>query len=277
MSETQFHSFFDDAATFPPGLVPLDVAVREHIRRAADEVTDVFIGPLILPLDKVRDAATLAVGQPLDLSVVVPEGGLVDVEELLSEISVTATTVSGLEVKVGSDAAEGIAEAAKFAAEHPDLIIFIELPYDAVADENLSALEAGGLALKFRTGGIRQELFPTSEQVVDVLSKAVDRGLPFKLTAGLHRAMRYTDGKTGFRHFGFANIAAATAALRDGATPEQACAVLDTDDTGRIAATLEGAPRWRDNFTSFGTCSVAEPAETLAAIGLLTADTAARF
>lgn len=277
MTETQFHGFLDDAAVFPPGLAPLEVAVRDHIRRAADEVTDAFIGPLILPLDKVAEAATLAARKPLELSVVVPTGGLTDVDKLLEELAPTATTIKALEVKVGEDAAAGITEVAEFTATHPELEVFVELPYAEVTEENLAALEAAGLALKFRTGGVKQELFPTPGQVIDVLGRAVDVGLPFKLTAGLHRAMRYTDEQTGFRHFGFANIAAATAALRGGSSANQALNVLDSDDSDIVAEALGGETRWRESFTSFGTCSVSEPVETLAQIGLVSAETAARF
>ena len=42
-------------------------------------------------------------------------------------------------------------------------------------------------------------------------SPAGDRAVPFKCTAGLHHAVRYTDPTTGFRHHGVLNILVATA------------------------------------------------------------------
>lgn len=277
MSEAQFHEFFDDAAIFPPGLAPLDVAVREHIRRSKDEVAREFIGPLILPLDKVREAVPLAAGERLTLSVIVLADELESVDKLLEELADTAVSVSTLEVKLSDGAVAAITTAADVKSAHPELKIFLELSYADVTEENLVALQSAGLDLKFRTGGIKQELFPSSEQIIDVLSQVVAHGIAFKLTAGLHRAIRYTDENTGFHHFGFANIAAATAALKNGASKEEAQQLLDSSDSVTVTEALNAGDGWRESFTAFGTCSVAEPVETLVEIGLVDADTAARF
>lgn len=277
MSEAQFHEFFDDAAIFPPGLAPLDVAVREHIRRSEDEVAREFIGPLILPLDKVREAVPLAAGERLTLSVIVLADELESVDKLLEELADTAVSVSTLEVKLSDGAVAAITTAADVKSAHPELQIFLELSYADVTEENLVALQSAGLDLKFRTGGIKQELFPSSEQIIDVLSQVVAHGIAFKLTAGLHRAIRYTDENTGFHHFGFANIAAATAALKNGASKEEAQQLLDSSDSVMVTEALNAGDGWRESFTAFGTCSVVEPVETLVEIGLVDADTAARF
>lgn len=277
MSEAQFHEFFDDAAIFPPGLAPLDVAVREHIRRSEDEVAREFIGPLILPLDKVREAVPLAAGERLTLSVIVLADELESVDKLLEELADTAVSVSTLEVKLSDGAVAAITTAADVKSAHPELKIFLELSYADVTEENLVALQSAGLDLKFRTGGIKQELFPSSEQIIDVLSQVVAHGIAFKLTAGLHRAIRYTDENTGFHHFGFANIAAATAALKNGASKEEAQQLLDSSDSVMVTEALNAGDGWRESFTAFGTCSVVEPVETLVEIGLVDADTAARF
>lgn len=277
MWEAQFHEFFDDAAIFPPGLAPLNVAVREHIRRSEDEVARKFIGPLILPLAQVREAVSLAAGNPLTLSVIVVADELESVDKLLEDLVGTGASVSTLEVKLSDGAAAAIATAADVKFAHPELKIFLELPYADITEENLAALQDAGLDLKFRTGGIKQELFPTSEQLVDVLSQAVAHGIAFKLTAGLHRAMRYTDENTGFHHFGFANIAAATTALKTGASKQEAQNLLDSNDSVTVTEALRAEDGWRESFTAFGTCSVVEPAETLVEIGLIDADTATRF
>lgn len=279
MSETLFHGFFDDAAIFPPGLAPLEEAVRDHIRRSQDPVADAFIGPLILPVEKVDEAVALAGTHTIGFSVTAPAAELAEVTALMERLRAQApnATVVALEAKVGDDVAAGITAVAAFAAAHADVETFVELPYTAVTDEHLSVLAAAGLSLKFRTGGIRQELFPTPEQVVVVIAMARRHGLRFKLTAGLHRAMRYADATTGFRHFGFLNIAAATAALHEGSDVADALRLLNSDDSATVARTVADHPGWRESFHSFGTCSIAEPAETLTALGMLDRDTSSHF
>ena len=85
------------------------------------------------------------------------------------------------------------------------------------------------MAAKFRTGGLAAELFPTPVELAAVICACRDRQLPFKLTAGLHHAVRHNDPETGFTHHGFVNILAATLAAVDGAE------VVDVAE--RLAAT----------------------------------------
>ena len=60
---------------------------------------------------------------------------------------------------------------------------------------------------------------------------------------------------------------AATRAVLDGASADDAAAVLEERDGARLAATELGSVRsW---FTSFGSCSVTEPLDDLIDLGLL--------
>src|SRR5947207_3385670 len=79
-----------------------------------------------------------------------------------------------------------------------------------------------------RTGGLAAELFPTPIELAAVICACRDRGLPFKLTAGLHHAIRHTDPETGFVHHGFLNVLVGAA---------QAAADAEVADVG---ATLAG-------------------------------------
>ncbi|MGP6174036.1 hypothetical protein [Corynebacterium sp. A21] len=279
MRESTYHGFFDDAAVFPPGLAPLDTAVAEHIRTFRHQVTSDFIGPLILPLAKVLEAVQLAKGETLGISVVLPTEQLLEATELISELSGVSpnTSVSAIEVKVGENPALGIEQAAAFKSRHQNIEVYVELTADAVNHDSLATLKTNGLSLKFRTGGIDAHFFPSAEQVIKVLTAAVETGLPFKLTAGLHRALRYTDSHTGFDHFGFLNIAAATAALQSGAPRERALSLLNSNDAEVVTAALAASDDWRDSFLSFGTCSLSEPTETLGEIGQLSLQTVQTF
>ena len=97
-----------------------------------------------------------------------------------------------------------------------------------------------------------------------------DRELPFKLTAGLHHAVRHTDPDTGLIHHGFLNVLAATLAAAGGGEPRR---------PGRhprrhrrppprraIRAALDQPrPLW----VGFGSCSIDEPVTDLTNLGLL--------
>lgn len=278
MTEAIFHKFFDDAAVFPPGLAPLDRAVQEHIQRAHDAVADRFVGPLVLPFSSIAEAAELAGSEPIDISAVGAADQLQELHQLLDQ-GITPSTIVGAELKTGGlSAKDALAEVAALKREHPDLDLYLELSYEQVTDQMLSSLADQGISLKFRTGGVTADLFPSSEQVVDVMALALEHGVPFKFTAGLHRAMRYTDEVTGFQHFGFANIAAAIDTLQRGGDKQAALAVLESDDQDAVGKHITAPDTtWREAFQSFGTCSVPEPTETLHHMGLMSPETVQRL
>lgn len=269
MTESHFYHFFDDAAIFPPGLAPLKAAVHAHIRRSGDPRISRFIGPLILPLEKVDEALQHAGTAALNMAVISGSQQLPQVSLLIDRLSAPSsnTEVTVVEVKPDSTATQELEKVATFSTRHPSLDVYVELLHSQIDHDTILFLKNAGLRLKFRTGGIEAALFPSASQLFEVLRVAVENKLPFKLTAGLHRAIRYTDQKTGFRHFGFLNIAAATAML---ANHNQAEAVdlLNSNNAKAVTAAVLDDDDWRTYFCSFGTCSVIEPAETLANLGV---------
>lgn len=269
--------FLDDAAVFPPGRAPLPRAVEQWFARL-DTVLAPVAGPLVLPLDDL-DAARdqvrrLDPDRPLDVSVVVPAGRLDDALTARSLLE-PELRVAALELKVSDDDGtrrDEIAAVGRVAAELP---VFVELTAGQV-DDDLDLLAEHGLRLKFRTGGMEAALFPSPEELADVIVAAVAHGVPFKLTAGLHEAVRYTDTATGFTHHGFLNIARAVdAAQHAGGNADgrdEVLSALRQTDAGPLTAwAAAGDTRWRTAFLSFGTCSIAEPLESLAGLGLFPA------
>ncbi len=124
--------------------------------------------------------------------------------------------------------------------------------------------------LKVRTGGLVAAAFPTVDDLADVLTAAVAAQRPFKLTAGLHRAVRYTDDSTGFVHHGFLNIAvAAGEALRGADAPAIAETLAERDGDLLAQRFRHNGEQWRSMFESFGTCSIVEPLGTLAELDLI--------
>lgn len=272
-----FTRFIDDAAVFPPGLAPLPAAVANHLKNTGLPAAG-YIGPLVLPLDDIAEAARLATGpgtgtaRQLDLSAVVPVGRLAEAGDLPGVLPPQAT-LTGVELKV-SDATvdDTVAAAASFRTRHPDIAVWIELPTGLVDAPRLTRMRDHDLGLKFRTGGVTRDLYPTGEELLGVLGAAVETGTRFKLTAGLHRALRYSEtvGDERLDHFGFLNIAACVSVLRRGGTAGAAAAILASDDGGDVlaAAGVDGADGgWRESFTSFGCCSVLEALTTLSDLG----------
>jgi hypothetical protein len=162
-----------------------------------------------------------------------------------------------------------------FLADFGDRIAYAEIPLTAglfgALDEIADARDGGARAApKFRTGGLAAELFPTPVELAGVVCACRDRALPFKLTAGLHHALRHTDRETGLTHHGFLNVLVAVCAAADGASPADVAQILAGTDPlplveGARARLREIRPLW----TGFGTCSILEPLADLRTLGLL--------
>lgn len=277
-----FEGFFDDAAIFPPGSSPLDAAVAAHLVRR-DVAYGRAVGPFLVGLGQLADAVDVArtsasglgvdlTARPLQVGVVVPAGSLAAALETVDALGPEVEVVG---VELRTDDASWPAERDLAVASAARRGTWVELTAAQVAAGAAADLAGTGLGLKFRTGGLEAALFPSVEEVASVLVAATAAGLRFKLTAGLHRAVRYLDPATGFTHHGFLNIAVATALALRGAEKAwvvDALASVDADAL-RTAFVAQG-DAWRDTFVSFGTCSVTEPAETLVELDLLAPDLA---
>ena len=267
----------DDAAIFPPGNAPLHEAAADHVARRGEWWAD-LVGPLVV---KDTDVPLLR-GSPARLSVVVT-GGAGQVAGPAGLCRKLGLELAGLEIALRDlDDLPGNARrvvAAVDAARSEetlgeDVPVYVELPQTepsvgwlAAADE----LAAAELRLKFRTGGIEAQLFPTTPALAAWIDAALDRETPFKCTAGLHDALRHRDPETGFEHHGFLNVLTATAHAFDGATRDDVIAILDEQGADQLVTrardtSLDRGRRW---FTSFGSCSVTEPLESLLATGFL--------
>lgn len=269
----------DDASIFPPGLTPVAQAIPAHLAHLAGPYAD-LVGPLILSASALPEAAGhvggLAPGS-VELVVTVPSQDAV-AAALAAVDALPAFELVGLEVALTSDAAPQDAVSAITAAlGGRALDVVVEVPRDDRRAATLDAVRAAGLRGKFRTGGVRADLYPDVDELADALQAAVERGVPFKATAGLHHAVRNTDRQTGFDQHGFLNILVAVDALLNGAEPGRAAGILAERDGDRLAAEVltwgpERGTAVRRLFGSFGTCSISEPAEELAALGLLHPD-----
>jgi hypothetical protein len=262
-----FVGLLDDAAVFPPGNAPLPDAIAAHREHRAAWYA-AMVGPLLLPPEDIAAA-------PDDLAV-----GVVGPLPAVSRVLESGRPVRQIEVPVakrGEDPQPGLRDLLAVIASGP-VTGYAETPLTWGLSEALDTIaeaRAAGLpvAPKFRTGGLAAELFPTPVDLAAVICACRDRGLPFKLTAGLHHALRHTDPETGFIHHGFLNVLVATAAAVDGAEPAGVAKILATGDAGPLVlAARDRLAADRPLWAGFGSCSITDPLADLRALGLLPAE-----
>jgi hypothetical protein len=261
-----FRFLVDDAAIFPPGDAPFDEAVAAYAGRSADEGSE-LVGSFVLrdtDLPKLRDAVA-----PVSIVCTGGAGQLAGPTEWVRRKNVA---IAGMEIAVRDldDLAGNVRRIVTATDElETEWPIFVELPQVEPDHAWLAAAdvvaEAGVMRLKLRTGGLDAAAFPTSEVLASWIDAALDRELSFKCTAGLHRAVRHT-GDDGFEHHGFLNVLVATGRAFDGAPRDEVVAVLEDRE---LRPTVEEVARGRRWFTSFGSCSVAEPWADLRELGLV--------
>lgn len=266
----------DDAAIFPPGLAPLKDAVPAHVQHEASDYTD-LVGPLIVGVGVLGELEGLAEGLPagsLPLAVTVPAPDqIAAVKAGLARIP--AARLAALEVALPADLAAGdVVPAVEAATEGLDAPVYVEVPRDARRADVLAALAASRFQAKFRTGGIKAELYPDEAELAAAIVATAKLRLPFKATAGLHHAIRNTDPETTFEQHGFLNLALATDAALGGADEAAVVGILADRDGPAIAAQLAGLPAdrvaaMRRHFVSFGTCSISDPLTELTELGLI--------
>jgi hypothetical protein len=265
----------DDAAIFPPGDSPLPDAVTAYTARRDEWYAD-LVGSFV-----VKDVDVPQVDAPLPLSIVVTGGAgaiagaarlagkagnpVAGVEIALRDLDDLAGNARRVATAVDAARSEGL-----LSDETP---VYVELPHVGSTTSWLAAADevaAAELRLKFRTGGLEAEAFPSAHALSHWIDAALDRETPFKCTAGLHNAIRHT-GEDGFEHHGFLNVLVVTQRLFDG-VPDPVAALEERDPQALLEhadpADLARARRW---FTSFGSCSVAEPLDDLIALGLVEA------
>jgi hypothetical protein len=275
-----FRGLIDDAAVFPPGDVPLREALTAYLGRRDAWWAD-LVGSFV-----VRDTALPEVDQEVPVSVVLT-GGAGAIGGVLGYAAKTGKQVVGLEIALRDpDDLPGNARRVNAAVEaargegalSDGAPVYVELPQADAGPTWLAAADVvaeGEHRLKFRTGGLEPDQFPSPQALAGWIDAALDRETPFKCTAGLHHAIAHRDQVTGFPHHGFLNVLLATRQAFDGASVDDVAALLTDHYPNDLVALarssnqsgeLTGARRW---FTSFGSCSVSEPLEDLLGLGLV--------
>ncbi|MEV4611011.1 hypothetical protein AB0K43_00210 [Kitasatospora sp. NPDC049258] len=258
-----YRGLFDDAALFPPGELPLPEAVPAHAAHRTAWYAEA-VGPFLCGAGRLAELRA-AVAGPLRVALVLP-GGSTQLAPALA--AAEGLTVAGVEL---ADPDLPAALAALDAQLPPGAPAAVELPRGEGLEAGLDLLAGTPYRAKFRTGGLAAGAFPTEAELAAFQAACAERSLPYKCTAGLHHAVRHTDPATGFEHHGFLNVLLAAAAGEDAAAAAEVLAERSGEVLARAARALteDQVTLVRGRFTAFGTCSVAEPLDDLAALGLL--------
>lgn len=279
-----FAGLCDDAAMFPPGDAPAAAAVPGHAAHRAAWYAP-LVGPLLVPAGRIDEVAA-AIRVEADLggrpeqpdAVLVVPGGPRALHSALDDARHRSLRVVGVEVacdRAGDAAGATRAAVAALREELPAGVGgVVEVRRGDGMAAALEAVAGTGWRAKLRTGGLAAEAFPGPAEVARFLRACVALHLPFKCTAGLHHAVRHTDPATGFTHHGFLNILAATHVARDGGDESDIADTLDQRSGRSLAAAVADLPpdqvaATRAAFTAYGTCSIAEPLNDLAALDLI--------
>ncbi|HEX6968757.1 MAG TPA: hypothetical protein VF174_08120 [Micromonosporaceae bacterium] len=270
----------DDAAVFPPGSAPLPAAVAAHRRHRAGWYAD-LVGPLLVPATKLPELAKLLhTDEHIEIGLIgdVPLDRLDETVRQAGQAAdgrIRVRQVEAPAAKRGDDPRYGLDLLLRLARHRPDLDVYAEIPLatgllpalDRVAQARHDGVR---IAAKFRTGGLTADLFPSPMELAAVITACRDRRLPFKLTAGLHHAIRHTDPATGFPHHGYLNVlAAGLAAARGGEAGEVTEWLEKVEAAPLVEAVAARRHETRPLWIGYGSCSIDEPLEDLIGLGLL--------
>lgn len=274
-----FHALIDDAALFPPGNAPMEDAVPAHREHRTAWYAD-MIGPFLCPASRL-DGLAGRLGDDDDLGVtVIVDTGTGGIGEAVDAVAADRRmTLRGVEIALRGeplhDAARRTVAALDAALGGPDddEPAYIEIPRTDGWRSALEVVADSGYRAKLRTGGPTADAFPPETEVAQFIVACLDLGVPFKLTAGLHHAVRRTTDDGRDEH-GFLNTLLAVAVALDGGdVPAIARALADREAPG-IAERIEALPGERASSVrawlgSYGSCSVTEPIDDLQELQLV--------
>jgi hypothetical protein len=270
VATTLLDRLIDDAALFPPGNAPMATAVPAHLGYA-DAPHAGLVGRFLCPASRLDElAAALPSGVAMELGLIV-DTGLPGLPAALATVAseprlrLRAVEIALPDWDVVESARRAVAELP------PDVTGYIEVPRVPGFRGVLDVLIGSGVAAKARTGGATAAAFPNEAELAALVVGCVERGLPFKCTAGLHHAVRHRERETGFEQHGFVNVLVAVHAALTGGDARAALASRDGRALAAecLALSAEEAARVRASFVGFGSCSIAEPVADLTELGML--------
>jgi hypothetical protein len=281
----------DYAGLFPPASLSMAEAVADYASyRASPDAW--MLGRLVVPIARLDELAACAASLvdardgPWTLS------GIAGPEPASDFACVRAfngaqrgrLVVDSVELRAAS--ASAIESA--MAPRDRELIVFVEIPLGDDPRPLLEVVKRHGARAKARTGGTTASSFPTAAALARFIVACAAIDLPFKVTAGLHHALRaeqrltYDIDAPLATMFGFLNVFLAAAFARAGMEEPTLSLLLEERESAAFTFG-DDAIAWRDwrlgreqiadmrhsLALGFGSCSFREPVDELHDLALL--------
>ena len=283
----------DYAGLFPPASLSMLETVRRYAtyRRAPEAWA---LGRLVVPASRLEELHEVLQSErvadpPWPLSILL--GADVDAD-VAGSLDITPRSM-GIRVDSFEGAAADADEVGRLAdrvrevADHFAAPLYVELPLSIDIRGAILSLRRARVRAKARTGGVTASAIPPASQVLRFLEGCIGADFSFKVTAGLHHAVRgehpltYEPGGACGTMHGFLNVFAAAALLTAGVAAEDVAPVLDETEAsafrfhdellewhGRRAG-IDAVRLARRRLDAFGSCSFEEPIAELRALGLV--------
>lgn len=283
----------DYAGLFPPSQLSMAEAVLNYATYRGSNY-GWMLGRFILPVARldefVESAGDLVSGDTSEawrLSVLAGE----DIDQTFRQIAEfnrvneSSVIIDTLEVKANT-----LSKIDNTIASLPSgITAYFEISMGEQFIDLVTALAMSGHRAKIRTGGVTNDDFPSSKEIIRFVRTCMAANVPFKATAGLHHPLRCfkpltyaPDAPEGTMH-GFLNTLMMTGFARESYRPPLLEELMEEEFEEAFSFSETGVS-WRDEYSltnahlrlmrdrgmnSFGSCSFDEPVEDLRAMGLL--------
>jgi hypothetical protein len=290
---TLLHGSIDYAGLFPPAELDMGTALENYARYASGPASWA-LGRFIVPAGRLaelevglRHITSNPVDRPWRLAALLGTSVAADVQLVDAfnrRHTDTRAIIDTVEVKATSETS--VWEITRLVPS--SFQTYLEIPIDRDPSDLIAAIGHGRRRTKVRTGGVTQEAFPATRDLLRFLRETVRLGVPFKATAGLHHPLRaayrltYAEDSPSGTMFGFLNLMLAVAFLRSGMEEAEVACVLEEGEADAFQADDAGMS-WRNRrvdlkslgearrlgMVSFGSCSFTEPIADLESLHLL--------
>ncbi len=294
-------SVIDYAGLYPPAQHDPPTTVHRFAQLYGSP-RDWMLGRLVWPVAKLSELSTLSVGFAPEAVAPTTEGAWaiscvlspVGTEEFERDLELVqdfnerhelegepAMRIDSIEMR----AADAPAIELGLSQLPDDLFPYFELSLESDPRGLVAALVGEEAGVKFRTGGTTPEAHPASENLASAMAACAAATVPFKATAGLHRALCHFNHAAGAKQFGFLNVFVGAAMMFtrkidiEGLTRflnVESCEEIDFSEKALswngIRVSTEDIVESRSRFAhSFGSCSFEEPWNDLVALELIRA------
>jgi hypothetical protein len=282
-----FTGIVDYAGLFPPAKLDMSAAVHAYAKYREGPDGD-LLGNFVVGVGRLDELSACASAllprdaDPWKVSVIAPIDNLTHSRSAIDHFNAihSVQSKSGhavcdtIELPVSSH--DDIRNAVAIFAD--DLSTFLEVPTRSDPAYLIAEIAETPASAKIRTGGTVGSAIPAPEHVLRFIRECVDKGVPFKATAGLHHAIRgrypltYEPNAPTGMMFGYLNVFFAAAFCAAGSSVSAVLGVLEETDPHAFRSDATGI-WWKDHVvveqqltvvrqavaTSFGSCSFTEP------------------